>query len=76
MDIISFIKIVYIKNMVHHVVSSNIYKLNFLYSPKCACTLTRQLWYACHAEDMIPETPTYQWHNINSDFPTPNSEYV
>lgn len=60
--------------MVHHGACSSSTRINFLYSPKCACTSIRQLWYACHPEDMIHPTPVYYWHTIPLDYPKPNKE--
>lgn len=50
-------------------VHSPTYKINFFYIPKCACTVTRQLWYHLHAEDMVKAEPTYHWHYLTLDFP-------
>ena len=56
-------------------VASNICKINYFYIPKCACTLGRQLWYACHPEDMNKPAPSKEWHDITADFPAPNRDY-
>ena len=55
--------------MVYHGVASKKYGLNFYFSPKCACTITRQLWYKCHPEDIIQISK--DWHEIEKDFPAP-----
>jgi len=55
--------------MVYHGVSSKKYGLNFYFLPKCVCTISRQLWYKCHPEDIIQITK--EWHEIEKDFPSP-----
>jgi hypothetical protein len=46
-----------------------------LWTGKCACTETRQLWYHLHRADMIRSEPTNQWHAIGNDFPSkPNPQ--
>lgn len=47
------------------------YNINFFCLPKCACTLTRQLWYHLHGDEMIKEVPTCEWHLIWDDFLPP-----
>lgn len=51
-------------------VHSPTYNINFLYIPKCACTLTRQLWCHLHAEDRLHEYPINEWHSILADYPS------
>lgn len=55
-------------------VYSSKYNINFFYIPKCACTVTRQLWYHLHSDEMINEVPTCDWHLIADDFLPPNPE--
>lgn len=44
--------------------------ISCLWSPKCACTEVRQLFYWLHPEDMLREKPTREWHSIQNDFAT------
>jgi len=59
--------------MVHFVVYSPKYNIIGIFSPKSGCTLTRQLWYKIHENEMIQDEPTNLWHRITEDFPVPPS---
>jgi hypothetical protein len=43
-------------------------KINFFYTPKCACTLGRQLWYHLHGADQIGGAPP-NFHDMVGQFP-------